>query len=92
MAAKQAIGVESQRSSHLALLADVYEKVGQLDEGLRVLTEAQTVAQATGERFCEAELARLTGELLRAQSSESHAAAEASTAIRSMPGLSQRSR
>ena len=77
IAAKQAIGVESQRSSHLALLADVYGKVGQLDEGLRVLTEAQTVAQATGERFYEAELSRLTGELLRAQSSENHAAAEA---------------
>jgi predicted ATPase len=77
IAAKQAIGVESGRSYNLALLADVYGKVGQLDEGLRVLTEAQTVAQATGERFYEAELSRLTGELLRAQSSENHAAAEA---------------
>jgi TOMM system kinase/cyclase fusion protein len=77
IAAKQVIGVESGRSYNLALLADVYGKVGQLDEGLRVLTEAQTVAQATGERFYEAELSRLTGELLRAQSSENHAAAEA---------------
>jgi predicted ATPase len=69
--------VEAQRSYNLAALADAYGKVGQLEEGLRVLTEAQTAAQATGERFYEAELSRLTGESLRAQSSENHAVAEA---------------
>jgi class 3 adenylate cyclase/predicted ATPase len=77
IAARQAIGAELQRPYNLAVLADAYGKVGQLEEGLRVLTEAQTAAQATGERYCEAELSRLTGELLRAQSSENHAAAEA---------------
>jgi TOMM system kinase/cyclase fusion protein len=77
IAARQAIGVELQQPYHLAVLADAYGKVGQPEEGLRVLTEAQTAAQAIGERFYEAELSRLTGELLRAQSSENHPAAEA---------------
>jgi predicted ATPase len=60
----------------LALLAGAYGKVGQPEEGLRVLTEAQTAAQVREERFLEAELSRLKGELLLAQSSEHHAAAE----------------
>jgi class 3 adenylate cyclase/predicted ATPase len=65
------------RSYGLVLLASVYGKVGQPEEGLRVLTEAQTAAQATGERFWEAELSRLEGELLLAPSAENHAAVEA---------------
>src|SRR5882724_3622744 len=60
----------------LALLAGAYGKVGQPEEGLRVLTEALAAAQDRGERLLEAELARLTGELLLAQASENQAAAE----------------
>jgi TOMM system kinase/cyclase fusion protein len=77
IAANQAIGFELQRPYHLAVLADAYGKAGQPEEGLRVLTEAQVAAQAIGVRSYEAELSRLTGELLLAQSSEHHAAAEA---------------
>jgi predicted ATPase len=58
------------------LLAGVYGQVGQPEEGLRVLAEAQAAAQTTGERFWEAELHRLTGELWLARSAEHHATAE----------------
>jgi predicted ATPase len=50
--------------------------VGQPDEGLRVLTEAQVAAQTRGEQFLEAERFRLTGELLLAQSSVHQSAVE----------------
>jgi DNA-binding winged helix-turn-helix (wHTH) protein/class 3 adenylate cyclase/tetratricopeptide (TPR) repeat protein len=48
----------------LALLADVYCRMGLVDEGLRVIDEALTVRAKTGERFYEAALSRLKGELL----------------------------
>ncbi len=50
--------------------------MGQPEEGLRVLTEAQAAAQARGERFLEAELDRLKGELLLALSADKQAEAE----------------
>jgi predicted ATPase len=49
----------------LGLLAEIHLKLGQLRAGLRVVQEALSEAQATGERFFEAELYRLRGELLR---------------------------
>jgi len=60
----QALGADGFRPYFLALLAEAYGKVGQAEEGLAVLGEALTVAQHTGERFYEAELYRLKGELL----------------------------
>jgi predicted ATPase len=47
----------------LALLAETYGTVGQPEAGLRVLAEALTVVETTGERQYAAELYRLTGEL-----------------------------
>jgi predicted ATPase len=64
------------RSFTLMLLADAYRHMGHLEEGLRVLAEAEAVAQARGERFMAAELSRLTGELLLAQSAAHQVAAE----------------
>ena len=46
----------------LALLAEAYGKAGQTEEGL-TLAEALAVVDKTGERFYEAELYRLKGEL-----------------------------
>ena len=43
-------------------------QVGQPEEGLRVLAEALAVVDTTGERYYEAELYRLKGELLLQQS------------------------
>ena len=51
----------------LALLAEACGKVGQLDEGLRVLAEALAAVQRNEERHYEAEVYRLKGELLLQQ-------------------------
>ena len=63
LAAHQATGEEIVRSHFLALLAEAYGKVGQPGEGLAVLTEALAMADRTEERFYEAELYRLKGQL-----------------------------
>jgi predicted ATPase len=47
----------------LALLADVYGKRGQTQEGLATVAEALVQVEKTGERWYEAELHRLKGEL-----------------------------
>jgi predicted ATPase len=48
----------------LALLAESYGKTGQPDAGLTALDEALALAAVSAERFYEAELYRLKGELL----------------------------
>jgi predicted ATPase len=57
-------GAEVQRPYYLALLAEAYGKTGQAKEGLDVLAEALAGVAKTGEGWWEAELHRLTGELL----------------------------
>ncbi len=61
----------------LCLLAEVYERAGQPATGLDLLTEALELVDKTDERFYEAELQRLKGQLLFAQSVEHLAQAEA---------------
>jgi predicted ATPase len=63
MAAAWATGTGTYRPYHLALLAEAYGKAGQVEEGLTALAEALTVVNKTGERYYEAELDRLKGEL-----------------------------
>jgi predicted ATPase len=63
LAAYRATGSEHQRPYWLALLAEAYSKVGQVEEGLTALTEALATVDKTGERFYEAELCRLRGQL-----------------------------
>jgi predicted ATPase/class 3 adenylate cyclase len=48
----------------LAQLAEAYGQVGQVKEGMHLLAEALAVVDNTGERYYEAELHRLHGELL----------------------------
>jgi predicted ATPase len=60
----QATGAELICPYWLALLAEAYEKGGQAEEGLAVLAEALAAVEKTGERWWEAELYRLKGELL----------------------------
>lgn len=48
----------------LGALADGHAKAGRADAALEVLTEALAAAERTGERFYEAELLRVRGELL----------------------------
>ena len=63
LATDQAVGAGIFQSYYLALLAETYKKVGQVDEGLSVLEEALAVIDTTDERFYGAELYRLKGEL-----------------------------
>jgi tetratricopeptide (TPR) repeat protein len=59
----RSIGMEIGYPSQQALLAEVYGKAGQAEEGLSVLAEALAQVDKTGDRFYEAELYRLKGEL-----------------------------
>jgi len=74
--AHHATGAELLRSYFLALLAEAHGTMGQPEAGLTALTEALTFAETTGERWYEAELYRLKGELLLQQNSDNQAEAE----------------
>ena len=63
LVAYQATGGGLFRPYFLALLADTCGKMGQYEEGLTLLAEALAAADKNGERFYEAELYRLKGEL-----------------------------
>jgi len=63
LTAVQATGAEVARSHVLGVLAEMYGEVGRAAEGLSLLAEALTHVHTTGERFYEAELYRLAGEL-----------------------------
>jgi predicted ATPase len=54
-------------SHHLALLVEAYRQGGQVEAGLHTLAEALVHVDNTGERCYEAELHRLKGECLMAQ-------------------------
>jgi DNA-binding NtrC family response regulator/predicted ATPase/class 3 adenylate cyclase len=60
-------GNELLRPYFLAVLAEAYRNAGRAEDGLSVLSEALTNAHTTGERWWEAELYRLKGELLLTQ-------------------------
>ena len=62
-----ATGQDLYRPYALALLAQAHAKMGHIEPGLDVLTEALAFADRTADRFWEAELHRLQGELLLAQ-------------------------
>jgi predicted ATPase len=63
MATLEAVGGGIERPYFLALLAEAHAGAGQAEKGLAALAEALTVADKTGERWYEAELYRLKGEL-----------------------------
>jgi predicted ATPase len=65
LAVYQIIGAGLWLPYSLSLLAQAYQKVGQVQEGLTVLVEALSLVEKSGERWWEAELYRLKGELLR---------------------------
>jgi predicted ATPase len=57
-------GAKLREPYYLALLAQSHERSGEHEEGLLVLDEAMALMEKTEERFWEAELYRLKGELL----------------------------
>jgi predicted ATPase/DNA-binding winged helix-turn-helix (wHTH) protein len=73
----RAMGAEVLRPYLLALLAEVCGRSGQIEAGLEVLEEALVTAENHTERFNEADLYRLKGELLLRQCGEGWFEAEA---------------
>lgn len=68
-----ALGAQFLRPWGLAMLAEGYARLGQPEEGLMALTEAQTLIAITNEEFYIAEIARLEGELrLQVESQAPH--------------------
>jgi predicted ATPase len=63
----RAKGTELGLPSYLTMLAEVYLIQGRIDEGLTVVTEALALVDKNDERWWEAELYRLKGELLQQQ-------------------------
>ncbi len=56
--------VQLETPAALTLLAEVYGHMGRAAEGLTLLEQAQALVDAHGERWWEAEVYRLKGELL----------------------------
>jgi predicted ATPase len=64
LAAWQATGAEMYVPLFLGSLAQAYAHGGQAEAGLRVITEALAMVEKNGERWNEAELYRIKGELI----------------------------
>ena len=77
LTAQRATGGRAHRSYFLALLAEAYGHTGQAEEGLSLLAESLDWIEETGVRTWEAEIHRLTGELLLVRSAKDTAEAEA---------------
>lgn len=58
------LGAEVGRPHYRALLADTLGRLGQVDEGLATIYEALEGVERTGERYYEAEIHRVHGQLL----------------------------
>jgi predicted ATPase len=76
LAAQRATGQELTRPGFLGFLAEAHGKIGQDEEGLTVLAEALALVAKTGERFYEAELYRIKGDLLLKQAAPNEDEAE----------------
>jgi predicted ATPase/class 3 adenylate cyclase len=61
------IATRAHRTFHLTLLAETHGRLGQTEAGLAALEEALARVEKTGERWWEAEIHRVKGELLRAR-------------------------
>jgi predicted ATPase len=81
MAAAHAIGTVSFEPYSLAVDADAHGVILQSATGLSRLIEAERIIQAAGERWYEAEIHRLRGNLLRATGDDTNAEASFHRAI-----------
>src|SRR5262249_39382735 len=66
LAAAQAAETVAYRTYHVTLLAEAYQAAGEPEAGLATLDEALALVEKNEERFWEAEIYRLKGELLLA--------------------------
>ncbi len=78
---RQSTGVRCYFSGTLGGLAEALAQAGRPDEGLATLDEAFSLVEETEERYCEAELYRVRGELLLIQGVEAGAEASFQRAI-----------
>jgi predicted ATPase len=76
LTALRSTGEELEQLWFHALLVEACENVGQVEEGLCVLETTLALVDKTGQRFYEAELHRLKGELLLQQSPDNSTEAE----------------
>ena len=81
MAAMQSMSARCYLSGTLCSLAEAQAKAGQPGEGLTTLAEALAQVETTDERYCEAEIHRLKGELLLMQGDKTEAEASFHKAI-----------
>ncbi|MCZ6840920.1 MAG: AAA family ATPase [Alphaproteobacteria bacterium] len=72
----QAAGATRSRTYLLALLAEVFGQTGKAEQGLKALAEALEIVEKTDVRWWEAEVHRLTGELLLSRPAQDTAVAE----------------
>ncbi len=70
----RATGAGLNLTFHLGFLGDAYTRAGRFEEAASTLDEALTVAERNDERFFDAELYRLKGELMLAECGEPDAA------------------
>src|SRR5437667_6406661 len=73
----RATGAELALPYYYSFLADAYWKCGRTEDALRTLEEALATAHRTEDRFSEAELYRLKGEVLLSRPAADEAEAEA---------------
>ncbi|MFN2163706.1 MAG: ATP-binding protein [Candidatus Promineifilaceae bacterium] len=71
LAAWRGTGMRILYTVMLGLLAEAQGQAGQVDEGLQTLDEAFAEVESRDERFCESELLRVKGDLLRLRGEES---------------------
>jgi predicted ATPase len=73
LVAYRATGARFQSTYHLILLAQALAGCGRYGEGLSALREAALLVEDTGERYVEAEIYRLEGNLLLAENGPAEA-------------------
>jgi predicted ATPase len=77
LAAKEVTGARLKIPFYLGLMADLHGRAGHGDEALRLVEDALARVEATGERWFQAELHRLKGEVLLRTAAADVTAAEA---------------
>jgi predicted ATPase len=60
---RESTGAKSLIPFHLSCLARAYAELGQFDEGRRCIGEAIIAVETTKERWCEADIHRIAGEI-----------------------------
>ena len=90
LAAERDTGTVLSLSHYLAMLAEAYRLGGQVDAGLHALAEALAHLDNTGERHFEAELHRLKGECLLAQTAKRCKEKEAEECFRQALDIARR--